>query len=81
MTQHSLTVHAHFRRGLAKTIHSRVSRTTSAAQRVPEHNACRLPYERAVEAACFTSVELFIMPSIQFPRCSSLTGPHFCACR
>ena len=40
MTQNSLTVHAHFRRGLAKTIHSRVSRTTSATQRVPEQ---RLP--------------------------------------
>ena len=54
MTQNSLAVHAHFRYGLTKTIHSRVSRTTSATQRVPEPNACRLPYERTVEAACFT---------------------------
>ena len=44
MTQNSLAVHAHFRRGLAKTIHSRVSRTTSATQRVP------LPEQRLLAA-------------------------------
>ena len=81
MTQNSLAVHAHVRCGLTKTIHSRVSRTTSATQRVPEQ---RLP--AAVRAHSRSSlfhviVELFIMPSIQLPRCSSLIGPHFCACR
>ena len=83
MTQNSLAVHAHFRCGLTKTIHSRVSRTTSATQRVPEQ---RLPALSAVRAHSRSSlfhvtVELFIMPSIQLLRCSSLTGPHFCACR
>ena len=54
MTQNSLAVHAHFRCGLNKTIQTRVSRTTSATQRVPEQRLPALPYERTVEAACFT---------------------------
>ena len=63
MTQNSLAVHAHFRCGLTKTIHSRVSRTTSATQRVPEQRlpaAVRAHSRTTVEAACFhVTVELF----------------------
>ena len=81
MTQNSLAVDAHFRCGLTKTIHSRVSRTTSATQRVPEQRLPAAVRAHSRSSLFHVTVELFIMPSIQLPRCSSLTGPHFCACR
>ena len=81
MTQNSLAVHAHFRCGLTKTIHSRVSRTTSATQRVPEQRLPAAVRAHSRSSLFHVTVELFIMRSIQLLRCSSLTGPHFCACR
>ena len=85
MTQNSLAVHAHFRCGLTKTIHSRVSRTTSATQRVPEQRLPAAVRAHSRSSLFHVTVELFIMPSngaynFHHPRCSSLTGPHFCAC-
>ena len=81
MTQNSLAVHAHFRCGLTKTIHSRVSRTTSATQRVPEQRLPAAVRAHSRSSLFYVTVELLIMPSIQLPPCSSLIGPHFCACR
>ena len=81
MTQNSLAVHAHFRCGLTKTIHSRVSRTTSATQRVPEQRLPAAVRAHSRSSLFHVTVEMFTMPSKQLLRCSSLTGPHFCACR
>ena len=68
MTQNSLAVHAHFRCGLTKTIHSRVSRTTSATQRVPEQRLPAAVRAHSRSSLFHVTVELFIMPSIQLPR-------------
>ena len=64
MTQNSLAAHAHFRYGLTKTIHSRVSRTTSATQRVPEQRLPAAVRAHSRSSLFHVTVELFIMPSI-----------------
>ena len=70
MTQNSLAVHPRARPmrccGLTKTIHSRVSRTTSATQRVPEQRLPAAIRLRSRSSLFYVIVWLFIMPSILY---------------